>query len=70
MRAGCWLEQGGRDLAAAVVWASAALSVPRAERAAHAPALLWLAAAAGSDADTVRRAMLAILERALVQPPA
>lgn len=56
-----WLVTGGRSLAVAIVTAAAMLTIPPDARAAHAPALAWLAALSGERAEDVREMSCSIL---------
>jgi hypothetical protein len=62
------LSSGGKALAAAVISASAALLVPPAARASHAPALAWLAGMAGERAEDVHDLAREVLRCVLVAP--
>jgi hypothetical protein len=62
------LSSGGKSFAAAVVSASAALLVPPAARASHAPALAWLAGMAGERAEDVQAMAREVLRCVLVAP--
>ena len=61
---GCrgWLVTGGRSLAVALISAAATLTSPPELRAAHAPALAWLAALSGERAEDVREMTCSILQ--------
>ena len=56
-----WLVSGGRSLAVAIITAAATLTIPPEMRAAHAPALAWLAALSGERAEDVRDMTCSIL---------
>ena len=57
-----WLVNGGRSLAVAIITAAATLTIPPELRAAHAPALAWLAALSGERAEDVREMTCSILK--------
>jgi hypothetical protein len=62
------LTAGGKGMAAALVAASAALTVPPEARAAHAPALTWLAVIAGESVADVHDMAAEVLRCCLLAP--
>ena len=62
------LTTGGPGFAAAIITAAAALLVPPAERARHAPTLAWLAGLAGERAEDVQAVASEVL-RCVLQDP-